>query len=77
MENNETKSPRKLFRSNKDKMIAGICGGIAEYFNADTTIVRLVFVLITFMTGIFPIALTYFIAWAIIPQKEVDSGTEV
>jgi len=77
MENNETKDPRKLFRSDKDKMIAGICGGIAEYFNADATIVRLVFVLITFMTGIFPIALTYFIAWAIIPQKEAGSGTGV
>lgn len=70
MENNDAKEPRKLYRSDKDKMIAGICGGVAEYFNADATIVRLLFVLITFMTGIFPIGLTYFIAWAIIPQRE-------
>ena len=34
--------PKRLYRSNKNRMLAGICGGIAEYFNTDPTIVRLI-----------------------------------
>jgi phage shock protein C len=36
---------KKLFRSKKDRMIGGVCGGLANYFNIDPTIVRLIFVL--------------------------------
>jgi len=62
-------SPKKLFPSAKDKKIFGVCGGIAEYFGADATIVRLAWVLLTIMTGIFPGILTYLMAAIIMPKK--------
>jgi len=43
-------------RSRNDKMIAGVCGGIARYFNVDTTIVRLLFVLAVFLGGPRPLS---------------------
>ncbi len=44
-------------RSRDDKMIAGVCGGIAHYFNVDTTIVRLLFVLSVFFGGVTPLVI--------------------
>ena len=59
---------KKLYRSVTDKMIAGICGGLAEYFAVDPVIVRLVFVLaIVFGAG--SGILAYIILWVIVPQK--------
>lgn len=43
--------PRKLYKSRRDRMIDGVCGGIAEYFDVDPTIVRIVWVLVTLMGG--------------------------
>lgn len=42
---------KRLYRSNSERMIKGICGGLAEYFNIDPTIVRLVFVALAFAGG--------------------------
>lgn len=42
---------KKLYRSRTDKMLAGVCGGIAEYLNIDSTIVRIVFVLFSLGGG--------------------------
>ena len=39
---------KRLYRSNRNKMICGVCGGVAEYFNIDPTIVRLVFAILAF-----------------------------
>lgn len=61
------KQIKRLYRSQKDKVIAGVCGGIAEYFNIDPVIPRLVAVLLIFAGG-FGI-LAYIIAWIIIPQN--------
>ncbi|MDF2586219.1 MAG: putative stress-responsive transcriptional regulator [Anaerocolumna sp.] len=58
--------PKKLFRSNSNKMICGVCGGIAEYINLDPTIVRLLWVLFSFMGGAGILA--YIIAAIIIPN---------
>ena len=58
---------KKLYRSKKDSMIAGVCGGIAEYFEIDPTLVRLLTVLVVFLGGAGGIA--YIIAWIIIPQN--------
>jgi len=57
----------KLYLSQTDKKICGVCGGLAEYFGIDSTIVRLVVVLFVlfFGTGV----LAYFIAALIIPKK--------
>jgi phage shock protein PspC (stress-responsive transcriptional regulator) len=59
---------RKLYRSITDHKLAGVCGGIAEYFNIDSTIIRLAWVLFTiFPGGILGGVLLYFIAYLIIP----------
>jgi phage shock protein C len=47
----ESHPPRRLYRSNQNRMIAGVCGGIAEFLNVDPTLVRLGFVLLTFASG--------------------------
>ncbi len=58
---------RKLYRSVTDKMLAGVCGGLAEYFSIDPVIVRLIFVLAVIFGG--SGILAYIILWIIIPQK--------
>lgn len=61
-------TPRKLYRSDTNKMFAGVCGGIAEYFNMDATIIRLIFVFLSIFTACFPGLLVYFIAALVIPK---------
>jgi phage shock protein PspC (stress-responsive transcriptional regulator) len=59
-------SGKKLYRSKTDRKIAGICGGLAEYFNIDPTIVRLLFVLgLIFVGGTF---WAYIIMWIVVPE---------
>ncbi len=60
---------QRLHRSKKDRMIAGIFGGIAEIFDWDPSLVRLLAVFVGLATAILPIFITYIIAWAIIPEK--------
>ena len=57
---------KKLYRSKSNKMLAGVCGGVGEYFGIDATIVRLIWVLALFCAGCGLIA--YIIAAIIIPQ---------
>ena len=57
----------QFVRSESDKMIAGVCGGIARYFNVDTTIVRLLFVLAVFLGGASP--LIYLVLWLVMPSE--------
>ena len=61
---------KKLYRSSSDRMIAGVCGGLAQYLEVDSTIIRLVAALVTFMTGIFPVGLVYIVAIYIVPEKK-------
>jgi len=58
---------RKLYRKPNEQMIAGVCSGLAEYFSLDTTIVRLLFVLLFFMGG--HGILVYLILWIVMPVK--------
>ena len=58
---------KKLYKSIVNKMIAGVCGGIAEYFNMDPTLVRLLWVLFCALAGSGIIA--YIIAAIIMPQS--------
>lgn len=58
---------KRLYRSRKDCVIAGICGGIAEYFDIDPTLVRIIAVLTIFLNGIGLIA--YIVGWIFIPQN--------
>lgn len=59
--------PKKLYRSRRNSMISGVCGGIAEYLSLDPTVVRVIFVLLSLVTAGFPGLLFYIIAMLIIP----------
>lgn len=63
-----SKEVKKLYRSRKDKMIAGICGGIGEIYSLDPTMVRLVYALITIFSAGTAI-LVYVLGWIIIPEE--------
>lgn len=59
---------KKLYKSSSQKMIAGVCGGIAEYLNLDPTLVRLVFVAISMLGG--SGLLAYIVAAIIMPEED-------
>lgn len=61
---------KKLYRSTRNKMIGGVCGGIAEYFEVDPTLIRLAFVLIVFAGGAGILA--YIIMWIVVPTEPID-----
>ena len=63
---------KKLYKSNTDKKLAGVCGGIAEYFNIDSTIVRLIWVLGFFAVG--SGLLAYIICALIMPDPPVSEA---
>lgn len=61
---------RKLFRSTKNVMVSGVCGGIAEYVGVDPSLVRILWVLVTLAS--FGLGFIGYIACAIILPKDVD-----
>ena len=58
---------KRLYRSAKDKILGGVCGGVADYFNIDPTIVRILWILFSLIYG--SGILAYIIAWIIIPRN--------
>lgn len=60
---------KKLYRSTTDRWLAGVCGGIAEYFNIDVTIVRLIAVALL-LPGALPGFLPYIIMWIVVPTNK-------
>lgn len=74
----------KLYRSQTDRMLGGVCGGLAKYFDIDLTVMRLFFVVLTLLGGFGP--LLYFILWIVVPpeghvheegKSEVLDGAEI
>lgn len=59
---------KKLYRSNKERIIGGVCGGIAQYTNSDPTLIRLIAVLLIMLPGAGLLA--YGILWFMIPLDE-------
>ena len=59
---------KKLLRSKNNRMLAGVCGGVAEYFNLDPTIVRIIYAILTFAG--FAGLLIYLIMWLLIPEEK-------
>lgn len=57
---------KRLYRSVNDRMIAGVCGGLAEYFNVDPVIIRIIAVILL-LPGGFPGLVPYVILWVIVP----------
>jgi len=67
---------KRLYKSTTDKKISGVCGGVAEYFDTDPTIVRLIYATGTVFSGIFPGVFLYIIAALVIPkQSETPSSS--
>ncbi len=60
----------KQLRRSRNKMIAGVCAGIAEYLGFDPTIVRIAYVMISIFSAAFPGILVYIILWIVIPEQE-------
>jgi phage shock protein C len=60
---------KKLYLSNTDKKISGVLGGLAEYFEVDSVLMRVLFIFILIMTGFIPGILFYIIVALIIPKK--------
>ncbi len=59
----------KLTRSRTDRMLGGVCSGLARYFNIDTTIVRIVFV-VAVLSGVSP--LLYLVLWIVMPEEPLS-----
>lgn len=62
-----SKSSKKLYRSLKDRMIAGVCGGLGKYFGIDSTWVRLTFLLCLFLGG--SALFVYLVMWVVVPLE--------
>ena len=59
---------RRLFRST-DRMLGGVCAGLAEYFDLDPTLVRIGYIILSILSVAFPGILVYIILWIIIPPR--------
>nr|WP_246050074.1 PspC domain-containing protein [Aquibacillus sediminis] len=59
---------KKLTRSSMDRMFYGVIGGVANYFNIDSTLLRLIFVIALLFTSIFPLLIVYIVAIFIMPE---------
>ncbi len=59
-----------LKRSMANRQIAGVCGGLGEYFGIDTTAVRVAYVLLSIFSAAFPGLLVYIVLWLLIPERE-------
>jgi phage shock protein C len=72
------RAAKRLMRSAVDCKIAGVCGGIAEYFGVDSTLVRLVWVLLVLMpVPVVPAFIGYFVAWLVMPKAPAPVTTEM
>ncbi|MEE9169791.1 MAG: PspC domain-containing protein [bacterium] len=67
----EVDNAKRLFRSRTDKKIAGVCGGLAAYFNVDPTIVRVLYAILTIVTSIILGLLAYVVMAIVIPEEEL------
>lgn len=63
-------TPRSLRRSRSNRMIAGVVGGLADYFGLDPTLARIIYVLVSIFSVAFPGILVYIGLWILIPQED-------
>jgi phage shock protein C len=59
---------KQLTLSRSNKKIAGVCGGIGEYFDLDPTLVRLIVIVLALATAVIPMTIGYLLAWMVIPR---------
>ena len=63
---------KRLYRSRSERKIAGLCGGLGEYFGVDPVAIRLLWVVLTFFTGVVPGVLAYIVAWLVVPEAHAS-----
>jgi phage shock protein C len=71
-----TENIKKLYRSTSDRMVAGICGGLGDYFGIDSTLVRLIFVFGAIFTGS-ALFWAYIIMLIVVPEEPIASQAVV
>ncbi len=59
---------RRLYRSN-DRMLGGVCAGLADYFGLDPTLIRIGYLILSVLSAAFPGLLVYIILWIVIPPR--------
>ena len=59
----------RIYRSNSDKKVAGICGGLAQSYKIDAKLIRVAFVFLGIATGGLPLLVTYIVGWIVIPLR--------
>ncbi len=62
---------KRLYRSRNERMLGGVCGGLADYLNADPTLIRLLFVVFALAGG--PGIIAYLLFWIIVPLEPRDT----
>ncbi len=73
-EYNTSPNPKKLYRSRADKVIGGVCGGLAERFGWEPTLVRVAALLVVFLSGGAGLVIGYILAMLIIPKEPIGRG---
>jgi phage shock protein C len=63
---------RKLYRSRTDRKLAGVCGGLAQYFNTDATLIRVLFVVLALLGG--PGLVIYLVLWIVVPEEPLGAA---
>lgn len=59
----------RLYRSRRNRKVAGILGGLGDYLNIDPTVLRVIFIILLIASGFFPCIIGYFIAYFVIPEE--------
>lgn len=67
---------RPLRRSRTNRQIAGVVGGLAEYFRVDATLLRVIYVVGSIISAAFPGVLVYILLWLLIPEAEGPAGPD-
>lgn len=68
---NQQIPPKRLYRSRVNRLLGGVCGGLAEYFNVDPTIMRIIIILLTLLGGV--MIVIYIVLWVIVPENPKQS----
>lgn len=63
-------SSKRLMRSSNDKLLGGVCAGLAEYFDFDPVLVRIAYAFLTIFSAAFPGLLLYIVMWIVMPEKK-------
>lgn len=63
---------KRLYLSSRDRKISGVCGGIAEYFEIDSSLIRLAWILFTVLTAIVPGIVAYILSAIVIPHHPIE-----